>query len=411
MARLRWAWRGALLLLLLCICTLSSRASTDILHGMLQQVQLPVLFGSTTFDYDGTELHRIVIPRYIQEACAQDTTLVQPGARSPVVEEVKQHLFSNNVFPNNEFVTYTQVRPEVVDYLDEHLALFFSTLYRFCGMPDKEPVLDGLTYYLAMNLQHLSDPLRNDIEVAYKYAMVQNDTQGTILRDGTADGIYYFAQTDPDWADEIFEFEGNGATLRDRGCGTACAAMVFSTYHKVEITPKWMRFYALDGDWQVSYGLPNEYFLGIAKYYANLETERYGTVLQQPNIYLKSQFTMDTLIDQIANQGYMAIIHVVAGAFTSQEHYMVLADYEVIDGQGYFLVADPYEMPERYKNTDQMRDVPGDNRGLIYATPELLYRDCKSIILFEQDRNAFSLCCKADGAERIDQTHTGGTAS
>lgn len=90
---------------------------------------------------------------------------------------------------------------------------------------------------------------------------------------------------------------------------------------------------------------------------------------------------------------------------------MVLADYEVIDGQGYFLVADPYEMPERYKNTDQMRDVPGDNRGLIYATPELLYRDCKSIILFEQDRYEFSLCCKADGAERIDQTHTGGAAS
>ena len=405
MRRLRWAWRGLLLLLLLGVGIQPSRASEDALHSLLAQAAPPLLFGSETFSYDGTEIHRVIIPQYVWDQCAADGETVRPGERDPMVEEVKRHLNSNDVFPNNEYVTYTQVRPEVVDYFDEHLALFLETLYRFCGLEGKEPELDAVTRYLAMNLQNLSHELRNDIEVAYKYAMVQNDTQGTILRDGTADHLYYFAQTDPDWADEIFEFEGNGATLRDRGCGTACAAMVFSTYHKVEITPKWMRHYALDGDWQVSYGLPNEYFLGIAQYYTYLETERYGTVLQQPKIYQKSEFTMDTLIDQIANQGYMAIIHVVAGAFTSQEHYMVLSDYTVIDGQGYFLVADPYEMPERYRDTDQMRDVPGNNPGLVYATPELLYRDCKSIILFEQDRNAFSLCSKADGAERIDQSH------
>lgn len=409
MGRLRWAWRGAAALLLLCACSLLSHASEEALYGFLQQASPPILFGSETFDYDGTDICRIVIPPYLLESCDESTRSVRPGQRDPAVEEVKLHLNSNDVFPKNEFVTYTQVRPEVVDYFDEHLALFFETLYRFAGLEGKEPVLDGITYYLAMNLQNLSYPLRNDIEVAYKYAMVQNNTQGTILRDGTADHIYYFAQTDPDWADEIFEFEGNGATLRDRGCGTACAAMVFSTYHKVEITPKWMRHYALDGDWQVSYGLPNEYFLGIASYYTYLETERYGTVLQQPRIYTKSEFNMDTLIDQIQNQGYMAIIHVVAGAFTSQEHYMVLMDYRVIDGQGYFLVADPYEMPSRYRDTDQMRDVPGDNQGLVYATPDLLYRDCKSIILFEQDRNEFSLCSKAPHAERVDQKHEGGT--
>ena len=111
---------------------------------------------------------------------------------------------------------------------------------------------------------------------------------------------------------------------------------------------------------------------------------------------------MDTLVDQIQNQGYMAIIHVVAGAFTSQEHYMVLADYEVIDGVGYFLVADPYIMPERYSSRDQLRDVPGDNQGLIYATSSLLYRDMKSIILFAQDREAFPLRCKSDAPVRID---------
>ena len=402
MGRLRWAWRGAAALLLLLVCALPSQASGDALEDLLCQAELPLLFGSETFDYDGTEIHRVVIPQYILESCAQDSLSVKPGERSDVVEEVKLHLYSNDTFPKNEFVTYTQVRPEVVDYFDEHLALFFETLYRFAGLEGKEPVLDGVTYYLAMNLQNLSYPLRNDIEVAYKYAMVQNDTQGTILRDGTADHIYYFAQTDPDWADEIFEFEGNGATLRDRGCGTACMSMVFSTYHMVEINPHHAATYAQNGNWQVSYGLPNEFFLGIAEQYAYLEWDRYGTVLNQPQIIQKADVNMDTLADQIENQGYMAIIHVVAGAFTSQEHYMVLADYEVIDGVGYFLVADPYIMPERYSSRDQLRDVPGDNQGLIYATSSLLYRDMKSIILFAQDREAFPLRCKSDAPVRID---------
>ena len=295
------------------------------------------------------------------------------GQRDAAVEEVKQFLFSNDNFPTTSLSPIPRCGRKWWTTLTNIWRCFLKPSTASAGLEGKEPVLDGMTYYLAMNLQNLSYQLRNDIEVAYKYAMVQNDTQGTILRDGTADHIYYFAQTDPDWADEIFEFEGNGATLRDRGCGTACAAMVFSTYHKVEITPKWMRHYALDGDWQVSYGLPNEYFLGIAQYYTYLETERYGTVLQQPKIYLKSEFTMDTLIDQIANQGYMAIIHVVAGAFTSQEHYMVLADYEVIDGQGYFLVADPYVMPERTRTPTRCGTCRATTRA--WSTPR---RSCST---------------------------------
>ena len=43
---------------------------------------------------------------------------------------------------------------------------------------------------------------------------------------------------------------------------------------------------------------------------------------------------------------------------------------------------------------DQLRTTDTGNDGLIYATPEVLYRDMKSIILFEQDRNAFPLFCR-----------------
>ena len=177
--------------------------------------------------------------------------------------------------------------------------------------------------------------------------------------------------------------------------------MVFTTYHKVEITPRWMRTYALQDNYPVSYGLPNEDFEGIARYYENLEYARYGTKLNAPAIYKKKEVNMQTLADQIENQGYLAIIHVVKGAFTSHEHYMVLCGYEVIDGQPYFLVADPYVLQSRYKDWDQLRKTDTGNDGLIYATPDVLYRDMKAIILFSQDRNEFPLYCRTQRAEAL----------
>jgi|MGYP001024671638 hypothetical protein len=177
--------------------------------------------------------------------------------------------------------------------------------------------------------------------------------------------------------------------------------MVFSTYHKVEITPRWMRTYALQDNYPVSYGLPNEYFEGIARYYQYLEYDRYGTTLEAPNIYKKDEVDMSQLADQVGNKGYLAIIHVLKGAFTSHEHYMVLCGYTSIDGKGYFLVADPYVLQSRYKDWDQLRTTDTGNDGLIYATPEVLYRDMKSIILFEQDRNSFPLYCRTKTWEAL----------
>lgn len=396
---------AASLAALVCLLILPAAAADTGVEPLLRQVSLPHVFGSETFTLDEVEFQRIIVPAYVLETYDTGDYAIHPGERDEKVRELKRYLYSNENFPNNEFVTYSQAdtkRDMVADYFDDHLALLIEVLYQFCGLEDREPCIDPLTVYLFHQLEDLEGTMRNDIEVVYKYRMIQEDTVGTISRTGEPDGLYYYAQTDPDWADKEFAFEGNGATLRDRGCGTACMSMVFSTYHMVEINPYWAADYAQAGDWQVSYGLPNEFFLGIAEKYAHLETERYGTVLNQPQIIKKADVDMDTLADQIGNQGYMAIIHVVAGAFTSQEHYMVLADYEVIDGVGYFLVADPYIMPERYSSRDQLKDVPGDNEGLIYATSSLLYRDMKSIILFAQDREAFPLGCKSSAPVRID---------
>lgn len=396
---------AAALAALVCLLILPAGAADTGVEPLLRQVSLTHVFGSETFTLDEVEFKRIIVPAYVLEVYDTDDYAIHPGERDEKVRELKRYLYSNENFPTNEFVTYSQadiLRDMVADYFDDHLALLIEVLYQFCGLEDREPCIDPLTVYLFHQLEDLDKDMRNDIEVVYKYRMIQEDTVGTISRSGEPDGMYYYAQTDPDWADDPFEFEGNGATLRDRGCGTACMSMVFSTYHMVEINPHNAATYAQNGNWQVSYGLPNEFFLGIAAAYYDLEGDRYGTYLYQPQIIQKADVDMDTLADQIGNQGYMAIIHVVAGAFTSQEHYMVLADYEVIDGVGYFLVADPYIMPERYSSRDQLKDVPGDNEGLIYATSSLLYRDMKSIILFAQDREAFPLGCKSDAPVRID---------
>lgn len=385
----------------LCAPVFAAReAYTDrILAGMRQ----PMVLGSDTFTYEDVAFHRVLLPRYIIEQHADSEYAILPGQSDERVRTVKSMLYSNTTYPNNEFVTYTQVREgePVETYFDDHLAALLETIYMFCGLEGKTACIDELTMYLLSRLPSLSEDMRHDIEAAYKYRLTKSGTYGTVARSGKTDNLYYFAQTDPDWAGEIFEFEGNGATLKDRGCGCACAAMVFSTYHKVEITPRWMRTFALQDDYPVSYGLPNEYFEGISYYYTDLETERYGTTLEAPSIIKKASVDMNTLADQIANQGYLAIIHVLKGAFTSHEHYMVLCDYQEIDGKGYFLVADPYVLQSRYRDWDQLRKTDTGNDGLIYATPEVLYRDMKSIILFAQDRNAFPLYCRTGAPESI----------
>ena len=385
------------------LCVFAFAAQTAYTDQALVDIKRPQVLGSATFSWEGVEFHRVTIPRYVLEQYETSDYEILPGQSDERVKTVKKALFSNDTYPDNEFVTYTQVREgePVETYFDAHLAALFETIYRFCGLDGKTACLDELTQYLLDRLPSLSGAMRHDIEAAYKYELTKTGTYGTVARSGQMDNLYYFAQTDPDWAGEIFEFEGNGATLKDRGCGCACAAMVFSTYHKVEITPRWMRHFALQDNYPVSYGLPNEYFEGIARYYENLETERYGTRLNAPSILKKKDVDMTKLADQIANQGYMAIIHVVKGAFTSHEHYMVLCDYQVIDGQPYYLVADPYVLQSRYKDWDQLRKTDTGNDGLIYATPDVLYRDMKAIILFSQDRNAFPLYCRTNAAEAL----------
>ena len=398
---------AAMCLLAVCAVLTSHAAAeqTEPAYAFLDEVSLPQILGSGTFDVDGTTFFRIAVPQFVTERFSQSAYAVKPGETDEHVGAMKDFLSSNPVFEphdtGNEFVTYSQCRPEVKNVFDSHLEVLLQTIYDFCGLDGRQPCVDELSWYLVQRLADVSSPMRNGIEVVYKHRLIQQGLLGTVSRNGDSDNLYYYAQTDPDWAALSFEYEGNGATIKARGCGCVCASMVISTYHKVEITPRWTREFALDGSWTISAGLPNEYFPKLCEHYRSLETERYGTVLNEPKIIPKSELDMDELADQIANKHYMAIANVLAGAFTKHEHYIVLEDYQVIDGVGYFLVADPYILPSRYTDWDQLKKTDTGNDGLIYATPALIYRDCRSVILFEQDRYELPLVCRATGPEQL----------
>lgn len=413
-------WLGSMLLLLsVCLCcSISAHAAGDAAQAMLKQVRIEPVMDTGTFSVNGETFQRLLIPQEIVTQFETSEYAVYPGERDDLVRQWKLFLYDDKNFSGNEYVTYSQVRPpntkddidsdywiegddyeDVLYYFDDHLKTLLETIYLFCGLEEKEACLDELTCHILRQLPQVSLAMRQDIERVYKARLTATDTQGTIARNGLNDGLYYFAQTDPDWANMIFEYNNNGDTIRDRGCGCACAAMIVSTYWKVEVTPRWTRNIALTGDWPVDYGLPNDYFKDVASQYAYYG--RYQTSLVAPNILPKSKVDMNKLAEQIGENGYMAIIHVVKGAFTSHEHYMVLADYEVIDGKGYFLVADPYELQSRYSDWDQMKKLDNGHEGLIYATPEVLYRDCKSVILFEKDRHEFPLFSKAEQPEYL----------
>ena len=156
------------LTLLLCVLLAAAVSANDAVYALLAEADLPQLFGETTFKADGVAYQRLLLPRYLLEQFPEEADAPKPGDRSQKVEEVKRALYSNDLYPHNELVTYTQVRPEVVQYFDEHLALFLQTLYQFCGLPDKEPQLDGLTLYLLDKLPAISAEMRNDIEIVYK---------------------------------------------------------------------------------------------------------------------------------------------------------------------------------------------------------------------------------------------------
>lgn len=137
--------------LLLMLLAFPAQAAGSGVKPLLQQVSPPHVFGSETFTLDEVEFQQIIVPAYVLEAEDTDEYAIHPGERDEKVRELKRYLYSNDNFPKNEFVTYSQAdtkRDMVADYFDDHLALLIDVLYEFCGLQDREPCIDPLTVYL-----------------------------------------------------------------------------------------------------------------------------------------------------------------------------------------------------------------------------------------------------------------------
>lgn len=393
--------RLALVLALAAALALFAAADAGQLSAVLAQVEVEPIFAgeSAALTQDGVAFSGIEVPELLQ-AAYPGTEGPAPGERSETVRTVKEALAQVD---EPQFVAHTQLRSEVIDYFDSHLETLVQTLYDFCRL-DRTPQLDELTVYLLGQLPQLPAAMQNDVYTVYKARMIAAGIDGSLLRSGESLGFYYYAQTDPDWASYPFpnadsEAEAND-TMINRSCGVMAVSSVIATYLHREIDPTYLSDYAIENGYRIeAHGVPDE-FMGVA---AGL----FG--LPEPEYYFQTPADGQAAIDwqqvqtMVGEENALAIVHMSRGNFTSAQHYMVLEDYVVQDGVGYFLVADPYQLRSRYSewDTDRMADGGLNDEGIILATPDLLAETCSAVILFPQDKTAWTVERQSEAAVQL----------
>lgn len=347
----------------------------------------------STFTVNGVAFYPVEISPARLEVL--DTTQgISPGERSETVREMKSLLYESAEL---EFISYSQTRPEVMDLFDEHLEMLVTVLYEFCQL-EQDPQLDELTLYLLEALPDLPSEVQQDIYTVYRYRMIEEGIDGTLLRSGESLGLYYMAQTDPDWEDYPFPNAASpneiNDTARDRACGVMSMTMVASTYLHREIDPTELIDYVQENGYRITASGVDDTFMAVA-------AELYG--LEEPQIYYQTPSEGQQALDWEYVQQYidennaLGIVHETTGNFTPAQHYMVINDYVEIDGTGYFLISDPYQSRSRYSEwgTASMADPELGEEGVVYATPELLARASSAVILFEPNQDDWELRCQA----------------
>ena len=125
----------ALLLCAACLLGLSLPAGAEndaYVESILESIILPKVMGTGVFEYEGVTFCHLYLPEYVLERYSESSFAVYPGETDERVGEIKKILNSDKAtdlyFIENELVTYTQIRPEVVNYFDDHLAVLFETI-------------------------------------------------------------------------------------------------------------------------------------------------------------------------------------------------------------------------------------------------------------------------------------------
>lgn len=207
-----------------------------------------------TFTFGGVEFYPILLSE--DTLTSLDTTEgTLPGERSETVSEIKAALFATYGDSELQFVSHTQARPEVLDYYDTHLQTLVETLYTFCQL-EPQTSMSEQTVYLLDLLPTLPEEMQQDIYTVYKAQMIEADIDGSLLRDGSDLGLYYVAQTDPDWRDYPFPNAASpnevDDTAYDRACGVMSMTMVGSTYLHRELDPTDLIDYVQENGYRIT---------------------------------------------------------------------------------------------------------------------------------------------------------------
>lgn len=371
------------------------------------EVQEPEAEALPTFTVDGVTFYPILLPQEnLRLLSTSEGTL--PGERSETVSEIKSALFAIYGDSELQFVSHTQARPEVLDYYDTHLQTLVETLYTFCQL-EPQTSMNEQTVYLLDLLPTLPEEMQQDIYSVYKAQMIGQGIDGSLLRDGSDLGLYYVAQTDPDWRDYPFPNPDSpnevDDTAYDRSCGVMSMTMVGSTYLHRELDPTDLIDYVLENGYRITASGVDDTFMTVA-------ADLFGIV--EPEIYYtnptegQQAVDWDYILDAVQNSNAMAIVHETAGTanFTPAQHYMVINHYVEQNGTGYYLVSDPYQS-RRYAEwgTASMGDPGLGEEGIILATPELMARDASAVILFPADQDAWELSCRSSGPVTIEPSN------
>lgn len=352
-----------------------------------------------TFTAEGVTFFPILLSdEFVHSLDTSEGTL--PGESSEEVAQLKTQLLENYGQSQLQFVSHTQTRPEVLALYDSHLQVLVQTIYDFCQLNTDDCALHEQAQYLVGLLPTLPEAMQQDIYTVYKARLIAQGIDGSLLRDGSDLGLYYVAQTDPDWRDYPFPNPESpnevDDTAYDRSCGVMSMTMVASTYLHRELDPTQLIDFVLENDYRITASGVDDTFMAVA-------AQMYGIV--QPEIYYtnptegQQAVDWDAILDAIANDNAMAIVHETAGPanFTPAQHYMVINHYVEQNGNGYYLVSDPYQS-RRYAEwgSASMGDPGLGEEGVILATPELMAQDASAVILFPADQDAWEVVCHSD---------------
>lgn len=195
---------------------------------------------------------------------------------------------------------------------------------------------------------------------------------------GPYQGLTYFSQADPRWANDMYSSVNNSSqTMKSSACGPTSAAMIVSS-SKGTILPTTMAQLSVNNGYRTSNnGTAWSYYSFVADYFNFNEyhsTSNFNTMLN----YLKTDKDNDGTAD------YFVIASCGSGLFTTGGHYIVL----VADNSGTISVYDPYLYSGKF-NTASRRNagvVVSGNTAYVSESSFKAYANYKNFWIYSNDK-------------------------